>query len=383
LYLEVSTDGKTKRWLYRFTSPVTHRATEAGGIGIFPEVGLADARAKADEYRTLVKKGIDPIVQKREACAAKKAAEKASTTFGDALDVYVDAFKDKGASTIELDALVRRHAATSLLPRPLDKITSNDVLTALAPVQQSIPKTAARLRAAVATIFDYSIARGFVSANPASASVFKFLIPAPPKPVPHRMMPFAEIPAFVARLQENPSAAKLCLALLILTATRSQEAIRATWAEIDLEGRTWTIPAARMKARRDHKVPLSDAAIAVLTQARDLSCDAMGFVFPGMTKGSPPSPRTLEAMLHRQLREPYAVHGFRASFSTWCNETQPFAHEDNEACLAYLTGNAVSRAYDRAEKVAKRAVILEGWGDFVAGRQTSNVLPFTHAAKIP
>jgi integrase len=380
LYLEVSSDGKTKRWLFRFTSPVTHRATEAGGIGIFPEVGLADARAKADEYRTLVKKGVDPIVQKREARAAKKAGEKTSTTFGDPLAAYVKAFVDKGAPTVELEALLRRHVALSLLPRPLDKITSNDVVAALMPVQQSIPKTAARLRAAVATVFDYSIARGFTLTNPASASVFRFLMPAPPKPVPHRMMPFSNVPAFVARLSEVTSASRLCLQFLILTATRSQEAIRATWAEIDLEGRTWTIPAARMKARRDHKIPLSAAAIAVLHEARDMS-SSDGFLFPGATKGSPMSPRTLEAHLHRQLREPYAVHGFRASFSTWCNETQPFAFEDVEACLAHLTGNVVSRAYDRAEKVAKRAVILEAWGSFVTGTQASNVVQFAAPAR--
>jgi hypothetical protein len=198
LYLEVSQDGKTKRWLYRFTSPVTHRPTEAGGIGIFPETSLADARAKADEYRSLVKQGIDPIVAKREKRAARIALQKSATTFDDALRAYVDAFADKGAAIFELDALVRRHVA-ALLPRPLASIATSDVLSALAPVQTRLPKTAARVRAATSVVFGYALARDmFTGSNPASREVFKFLLPAPPTSTPHRMCPIDDVPATLA-----------------------------------------------------------------------------------------------------------------------------------------------------------------------------------------
>jgi integrase len=235
------------------------------------------------------------------------------------------------------------------------------------------------VRAAIDTVFDYALARGLHSgANPASISIFKFLLPAQPASVPHRMMPFTQVPEFYARLTETPTASRLCLAFLILTAARSQEAIRLEWADIDLSARLWVVPAHKIKMRRTHKVPLSTAALSVLTQARDLFGD-VGYVFPGTTKGSPACPRALESLLHRQLHEPYAVHGFRASFSTWANETTTFAFEEVEACLAHQTGNAVSRAYDRSEKLAKRAAILDAWGDFVTGEAVSNVVPFAVA----
>jgi hypothetical protein len=210
LYLEVTGKG-TRRFLLRYVSPVSHRATEAG-LGVFPATSLADARARAAEMRALIAKGIDPIVQKREARAQTLAAQKRKTTFEDALAAYVKAFADKGASTIELGALVRRHVA-ALLPRPLDKITSNYVLAALHPTQQTLPRTAKRTRAAVSTVFNYAIARGLHSgADVASAAVFKYLLPAAPKSIPHRMMPVDEVPSFYARLVATPSASRLCLA---------------------------------------------------------------------------------------------------------------------------------------------------------------------------
>jgi integrase len=194
------------------------------------------------------------------------------------------------------------------------------------------------------------------------------------------MMPFDQVPSCFAALQEKASPSRLCLAFLILTATRSQEAIKVAWDEIDVGARLWTIPAERMKKRRIHKVPLSLPALDVLTQARDMFGEGR-FVFPGATKGSPLNSRALQSTMQKQMREPYAIHGFRASFSTWANETQPFAFEDVEACLAHLTGNAVSRAYDRAEKIGKRAMILETWGSFVTGASASNVVPFDAQAR--
>jgi hypothetical protein len=205
LYSEVSKDGRSRRFLFRFVSPVTHRATEAG-LGVYPTVSLADARDKADKMRSAVKNGIDPIRQKRDDRAATKAAQKASTRFSDALDVYVKAHADQPGPTSELEALLRRHVS-SLLPRPLTSITTGDVLAALAPVKARLPKTAARTRAAISTVIENATAYGmFAGANPARREVFKYLKFAPPPSTPHRMMPFAEVPAFFARLNETASA---------------------------------------------------------------------------------------------------------------------------------------------------------------------------------
>jgi hypothetical protein len=211
LYLEVSKDGKSRRWLFRYISPISHKPTEAGGK-TYPLVGLQQAREWTREMRRLVAEGIDPVQQKREEKAADAAKKQAATTFDGALTAYAQAFAEKGATTQELESLLRRHVP-ALLSRPLATINTAVALEALAPVQRSLPKTAARVRAAIATVSDYALARGMHSgANPASVKVFKFLLPTPPKSVPHRMMPFDEIPAFYARLTETPASGRLCLA---------------------------------------------------------------------------------------------------------------------------------------------------------------------------
>jgi integrase len=381
LYVEVSKDGRSRRFLFRFVSPVTHRATEAG-LGTHPTVSLADARARAADMRPQIAKGIDPIHAKREDRAAKREREKASTTFSAALDAYVDAFKNKGAPTVELDALVRRHVA-SLLSRPLALITTSDVLTALAPLQAKLPKTAARTRAAIAIVFNYAIARGMhTGANVASASVFKYLLPAAPASIPHRMMPFAEVPTFFARLSEAPSSSRLSLQFLILTAARSQEAIRVEWDEIDMSQQLWVVPAHRMKKRRIHKVPLSAQALDVLTQARDTFMSDR-LVFPGLTRGSPLNSRALQSVTQKALHEPYAVHGFRAAFSTWAHERTDVPHELIELALAHIEGqgNSVARAYNRSDAIERRRALMQMWGNFLTGAQASNVLPFPAATR--
>jgi integrase len=309
LYLEVSKDGRLRRWLFRYVSPVTHRPTEAG-LGGFPRVGLAAARTKARRMRQLVDDGVDPIHQKREAKTTAKV------TFGTALTDYGEAFADKGAVTVDTVARVTRHVAP-LLGRSLQSITTADVLTALGPVQATHPKEAARVRNYVAVIFDYATAKGlYAGANPASRAVFKFLVPAPPPRAPFRMMPVDDVPACCAQLVDNPTPSRLCLQFLILTAARSQEAIRVEWRDIDLSQRLWVVPAHKIKKRRTHKVPLSDTAWAVLEQARSLF-GGDGYVFPGAITGKPLAPRILEGVMRLQLRQPYSVHAMRAAFSTW------------------------------------------------------------------
>jgi integrase len=369
LYLEVS--ATSRRWLFRFVSPVTGRATEAG-MGVFPEVSLADARTRAAEYRALIAKGIDPIIAKREHKAELLAKAQAHVTLDDALKAYTGAFADKGAPTIELDALVRRHVA-SLLPRPLSKITTQDVLAALTPVQQTLPKTSARARAGIATVFDYAIARGLhTGANVASASVFRYLLPAAPKSTPYRMCPVEDVPALWTRLREQNTATRLCLAFLLATATRTQEAMLAQWDEISLAERSWLIPAPRIKMRRDFRVPLSDAALEALRDARAMFGDT-GYVFKA-EHGGRLSPRSLESLTHKTLKLNFAVHGLRASFSTWANNQTSFPHELIEASLAHLVGSSVSRAYNRGDLFARRAALMSEWNLYLTQDAVSNVV---------
>jgi integrase len=297
LYLEVARDGTSRRWLLRFVSPITHRPTEAG-LGLYPAVSLANARKKAAEMRVAISQGIDPIHAKREARKSAIAERKASTTFSHALDAYVKAFADKGASTFELEAMLRRHV-DALMGRPLATIATADVLSAIGPVQAKFPKSAKRVRAAVSVVFEYANAKGlFSGANPARASVFKYLIPPPPKSEHHRAMDYRAIPAFWQRLSEKRSAPLLMLRLVILTAMRTSEARCLAWDEIDLDRRLITIPKERMKARKEHVVPIVPAIDDVLNEARAQFGDRR-YVFPGMVRGSPCHPRVLERCAFR------------------------------------------------------------------------------------
>jgi integrase len=372
LYLEVSPDGQRRRFLLRFVSPQTHRATEAG-LGVYPTVSLADARAKASEYRSLIAKGIDPIQQKREARAQIIAEAKASTTFSDALDAYVKAFADKGASIFELKALLHRHV-DGLLLRPLASISTGDVLTTLQPTQSKLPKTAARVRAAISTVFAYAKAAGLHAGdNPASREVFKYLTSPPPKGEHHRAMNYRDIPAFWQRLRERRSATSLALQLLILAGLRTQEALYLHWSEIDLASALITIPKERMKTRVAHVVPIVDPMLAVLDEARALFGD-QGYVFPA-SHGGRLTPRAFETLLHKPLKVEVSCHGFRSTLRDWLGDCTTVDRDTAEQILAHaVTG--VEGAYRRSTSIEKRRQALTLWGDYVTGAQASNVVSF-------
>ena len=184
-------------------------------------------------------------------------------------------------------------------------------------------------------------------------------------------MPPRDLPAFYRRLIEKDSTTALGLAFLILTAARTAEAVGGRWSEIDFDARLWVIPAERMKARREHRAVLSDAAMAILMRLRERHPNS-DYLFPA-AHGGRLGYRTLEGFLHRAMGETtVSVHGFRASFSTHMHEMEGFAHEDIELCIAHQTGNAVSRSYNRATAVEKRRVIMQAWADHVTGTPAEN-----------
>ena len=181
-----------------------------------------------------------------------------------------------------------------------------------------------------------------------------------------RSMPPRDLPAFYRRLIERDSTTALGLAFLIFTAARTAEAVGGRWSEIDFDARLWVIPAERMKARREHRAVLSDAAMAILMRLRDRHPNS-DYLFPA-AHGGRLGYRTLEGFLHHAMDETtVSVHGFRAYFSTHMHEMEGFAHEDIELCIAHQTGNAVSRSYNRATAVEKRRVIMQAWADHVTG----------------
>jgi integrase len=373
LYCAASETGSRKRWVLRYVSPVTFRVSEAGG-GSFPEVSIAEAREWAATFRAQVRRGVDPVQAKREARRIAKVQEKAALPLADAVAAYAQAFATK-STTAELVALLNRHVS-ALLSRPLASITSDDVLTALMPLQARQPKSVPGVRRAISTVFDYAIARGLhTGANPASATAFRYLLPAAPAAVSHRMCPVDQVPALFTRLQAKGSATSLCLAFVIACALRSGEAIRCRWEEIDWDRRLLVISKERMKMKREFRCPLNDAAIGVLMKARAL-WGREGYVFKN-AGGGHLSPRSLEALLHQTLKAPYAVHGFRGSFSTWAHNGTEFPHELIELSLAHEEGrgNSVARAYNKGDGLERRRTLMGAWSDHLTGvTAASNVV---------
>jgi integrase len=186
-------------------------------------------------------------------------------------------------------------------------------------------------------------------------------------------MPFDDVPEFIATLRERKAIASLALEFAILTAARSGEVLGARWAEIDLDAKVWTVPAARMKAAREHRVPLSGRALVII---ETLAAARMGeFVFPGQKAGKSLSGKALEMVLHRMKVESATVHGFRSAFRDWCGETKSFSREIAEAALAHVAGDATERAYRRGDALEKRRALMEAWANYCEPTLGSNVAP--------
>jgi integrase len=258
LYLIVTPAGK-RRFIFRYVNPTTKRPNECA-IGPYPAIGLKDAREQAQTWQSLVAKKIDPVAQRRE--QDQKRREE-TTAFGALVDRYEKDLTAR-AGTREVVALIRRHAQ-SLLVLPIAGITTTDIRRALEVVNMSTPKSARRTLTAVATLFDYAKASELRSGdNPASWDVFRFLWAPPPPKVNHSAMPYSDVPAFYARLIAKGSVTALTLAFVILNATRTDETLGARWDEVDMIARSFTIPANRMKMGKEHCIPLSDPALAIL-----------------------------------------------------------------------------------------------------------------------
>ena len=261
-------------------------------------------------------------------------------------------------------AVLDRHAG-ALYDVRVDAITRQDVLRVLGPLDDR-RETQQRVRHRIRSVLAWCQARGYIAGSNEAGECLNAALPQRRgERAHHAALDHAEIPAAFAAIA-NDSATGLCLRLIILTGARSGEATGATWSEIDLEARTWTIPASRMKARVEHRVPLSAAALEVLDAARVLD-DGSGYVFPSPL-------RKRQAVTGQGLREALklagvaaTVHGFRTSFRSWCAETGQ-RWDAAEMCLAHHIGNAVERSYQRSDLLTERRTILEAWGAFVLRR---------------
>ena len=371
LYLSVSRSG-SRSWVQRIS--IDGRRREIG-LGSFPAIGLAQARGLAAANRTAVAEGRDPLAEKRE--TKRKAA---IPTFREAAKRTFEANRPRwrnGKHTVSWWQTLERHAFPILGDMPVDRIGREDMLQVLTPIWSVRMETARRVRQRIRTILRWCMAHGYVEHNAAGEAIDGALPPMPRLRAHLRAMPYQEVAAALATVEASRAslASKLCLRFLVLTAARSGEARGATWDEIDQDTGEWRIPGSRMKAGVEHRVPLSDAALELLEQARVLR-DGSGLIFPSSVKaGHPMSDMTLTQVLRKTgLAERSTVHGFRSAFRDWAAECTSAPHAVMELSLAHAVGSSVEQAYARSDLIEKRRVLMQAWADFVTG-DASEMLP--------
>ena len=384
LRLVVSATG-ARKWVFRFT--ISGRRREMG-LGSFPDVSLAEAREKAAACRRLVKEGIDPI-------EARRAERKEIPTFTTCAARYIRAHRHgwKNAKHArQWITTLKTYACPVIGNKQVDTISTEDILAILSPIWTSKTETAKRVQGRIENILDFAAAHKWRDQmNPARwRGHLDKLLPKPTRVkriTHHPAMPYSEVSAFMAELAENGSISALALQFLILTATRTSEVLQARWEEIDLEEAVWTIPAERMKARREHRVPLSDTAMNILADLPLI--EGNPYVFPGARHGQPLSNMALLQLMRKMgygaggNRGHYVPHGFRSSFRDWAGEVSSFPRDVAEMALAHVIENKVEAAYRRGDLFAKRRKLMQAWADFLKGRarKASNVAFLKHRLK--
>ena len=375
LYLIVDSSG-AKRWLFIFR--FDGRQPEMG-LGSFPAVSLAEAREARDAAEKLVRAGQNPIEVRNQA----KAASQSVPTFGDFSSDLVDDIEG-GFRNLkhrqQWRSTLKTYCAT-MSGKLVDRIGTDDVLECLKPIWQTKPETASRVRGRIERVLDAAKAKGLrVGENPARwRGHLDALLPKRHRLTRghHAALPFDAVPAFVGRLRQVEGMSALALEFCILTCARSGEVLGARWSEIDLKGKVWTVPAQRMKAGREHRVPLGVRALEILSEMEKVRQGE--FVFPGQSKGRPLSVMAMEMALRRMKVTDATVHGFRSSFRDWCGECTQFPRELAEAALAHTVGDAVERAYRRGDALERRRALMDAWTAFVEPKPANVVTLVTRA----
>lgn len=367
LALQVLPSGG-RTWILRAT--IGNRRREMG-LGGFPDVTLARAREAAREARDAIRRGIDPIEAGRDARRALKEKPLASMTFRSAAEAYIashEASWKNAKHRSQWTATLDLYAYPVLGEMDVARIELPQILQVLEPIWTTKTETAKRLRGRLEMILDWATAREFrTGPNPARwRGHLDKLLAKPSKVrriVHHRALPVDEMPAFMRRLRAAEGAGARGLEFAILTAARSGEVRGATWSEIDLRQRLWTIDGARMKAGREHRVPLSDSAAKVLAALPKGIAGEPVFV---ASLGGRLSDMTLAAVL-RRLKVNAVPHGFRSTFRDWAAERTTYPNEVAEMALAHAVGNKVEAAYRRGDLFEKRISMMRDWADFCAG----------------
>ncbi|RYU61874.1 site-specific integrase [Methylolobus aquaticus] len=371
----------TKRWLFRLT--VNGKRREIA-VGRYPELGLEDARLEVAEIRKAARQGVDP--------KAKPAEPAAVPTFTSAAAQYIRAHRHgwrNAKHARQWTATLKTYARPVIGSVPVDQITTEHVLRILQPIWTNKTETGKRVQGRIENVLDAAAARKWRDpVNPARWRGHLDKLLASPKkvkkPVHRPAMPYRDLPGFMADLTAKDSVSSAALRFLILTGCRTGEVIGAQWSEIDTEAATWTIPGDRMKAGREHRVPLPREALGILEGLPRIAGNP--YVFPGARHARPLSSMALLQLMRGMghgvggtLSEA-VPHGFRSTFRDWASEQTATPHAVMEAALAHVISDGTVAAYARSDLYQKRAALMQQWASYCATAPAANVVPLRRGA---
>jgi integrase len=400
LYLRVAPNRKDRRgnersgaksWVFRFQLDGKRRDM---GLGPYPDISLAEARRRASEHRTQRRDGIDPLNAKTAQRQAQRLAVAKGRTFRQCAAEFIEKNRAgwrNAKHRQQWENTLAGYAYPVIGDLPVAAIDAGLVVQVLDPIWTEKPETASRVRGRIEAVLDAATVRGFRQGpNPAQwKGNLAHILPAHSrvrKVAHHAALPFDDMPEFLAALRRRDGMAARALEFAALTAARTGEVLGARWAEFDLAAKVWTVPADRMKAGREHRVPLSEAAVALLEQVRPLALmkdgkpDPAAPVFPGPRRALPMSNMTMLMLLRRMKRDDLTAHGFRSTFSDWAAERTAYPREVVEMALAHTIGNKVEAAYRRGDLFEKRRRLMADWASFCEAPPAGEVVSLRPSA---
>lgn len=367
LFLVVQPSG-SKSWIVRVQK---HNTRRDFGLGSASKVSLKLARERAAEVRTWVEMGLDPLFERRKAQGIPTFREAAAKVLAQHRKTWRnEKHEQQWLNTLEA------YVFPQLGNMQVNDITGPMIRNVLAEIWLAKPETARRVRQRIGTVLDWAYASGYRDSEAPMRAITKGLPRQPKKDGHFAAMAYANVPAFIPRLRQRESYSRLALEFAILTAARSGEVRFAAFDEFDLPAKLWTIPKERMKAGREHVVPLCDRAVRIVERCAELRIRGCELVFPGIKLRKPMSDMTLTKLL-REMKEPYTVHGFRSAFRDWVSEETSHQSDVAEAALAHMVKDKTEAAYRRGNLLEKRRSLMDDWAAYCC----KGVSPDLRAAK--
>ena len=387
LYLQVKNGGRS--WVFRY---MRDRKPRYMGLGPYPDVSLAKARRKAEACRALLPDGLDPIVAREQEAQAARLLDAKAVTFKRCAEQYIDDHQAAWRNTkhaAQWRSTLETYAFPILGALPVQAIDTGLIMKVLKPIWAEKTETATRLRQRIEAVLDWATVQGFRSGdNPARwRGHLDKLLPRASKvhKVSHfEAMPYAELPPFFGDLSKRNAISAKALTFTILTAARSGETRNANLGEIDFKRAVWTVPADRTKSSREHRVPLTKEALALLRGLPHLGDDPAALLFPNM-QDRPLSDTAIRKYLQEEMQKPgLTVHGFRSTFRDWAAEQTNVPGEIAEAALGHVKGDETEAAYFRSDVLERRRKLMEAWSKFCtsgpAPSGSKKVVPFRKLA---